>query len=191
MGYKADGTWEPEDDNVAKGVEGVVAGNSPLMQQAETRGKQFANRRGLLNSTMGGQAAQAAVLDTALPIASQQSAQTHAKNVAGMDISAARDMQATDIAGKQDLLNTDIASKEHIATLNIAAHDREKATSAVAAMESVYSEMFKSIAGNKDLPQAARDSYQTHIGALRDSSLNMVEQLYGIDLEWPSAAGAA
>ena len=77
-----------------------------------------------------------------------------------------------------------ITSKENIANQNIASHDREKATSALAAMESVYSEMFKNISANSSIPAAERNKYNAHIGNLRDSSLNLVEQMYDIDLDW-------
>jgi len=50
--------------------------SNPLMQRAEYKGRDYANSRGLLGSTMGAEAAQAAMLDAALPIA-QQDAQTH------------------------------------------------------------------------------------------------------------------
>tara|TARA_R110001606_G_scaffold377506_1_gene536603 strand:- start:534 stop:1115 length:582 start_codon:yes stop_codon:yes gene_type:complete len=178
------GQWDMEEDNVASGVENVINQNSGLMKQAATTGKQYANKRGLLNSSMGAQASQAAVMDRALPIAGQQSAQTHTKNLAQMDINSASALQGNDIASKQGLMDTDIASKERIASQNIAAHDREKATSGLAAMESVYADMFKNIAANNNIPAAERNKYNAHIGNLRDSSLNLVEQMYDVDLDW-------
>ena len=54
----------------------ILDGNSPLMQRAKTRAAQEANKRGLLNSAMGVQAGEEAVLTAALPIA-QQDADTY------------------------------------------------------------------------------------------------------------------
>lgn len=179
MPFKDDGTWQVEDDNVQNAVKGVIDQGGPLMQQAKTQAKQAANRRGLLNSSMAVQAGQEATYKAALPIASQQSQQTHAKNLAQMDIDSSRSLHANDTA-----------SKERIAAMNIAAHDREKATSALAAMESVYSEQFKAIAGNHEIPVNARNAYNTHIAALRDSNLALVEQMYGIDLDWGTTGQA-
>jgi len=185
MAYNATtGQWEMEDDNVATGVENIINSDSGLMKQAATSGKQYANKRGLLNSSMGSQASQAAVMNAAMPIAGQQASQTHTKNLAQMDINSANSLQQNDIDAKQTLMNTDITSKENIANQNIASHDREKATSALAAMESVYSEMFKNISANSSIPAAERNKYNAHIGNLRDSSLNLVEQMYDIDLDW-------
>ncbi|MFG6159621.1 hypothetical protein ACGTNG_12515 [Halomonas sp. 1390] len=57
----------------------MLASNSPLMQQAATQGQQRANQRGLLNSSMGSQAAQGAMISAAAPFA-QQDAQTYFQN---------------------------------------------------------------------------------------------------------------
>ncbi len=48
---------------------GILNKGGPLMQQAATYGNQQAQSRGLLNSSMGVQAAQAATMDRATPIA--------------------------------------------------------------------------------------------------------------------------
>lgn len=50
-------------------VKGLIAQDSPLMQQAANNAKMAANSRGLLNSSMAVQAGQAAVMDKAMPIA--------------------------------------------------------------------------------------------------------------------------
>ncbi len=50
---------------------GLLAKDNPYMQRAETKGLQFANNRGLLNSSVAAQASQAAAIDAALPIAQQ------------------------------------------------------------------------------------------------------------------------
>lgn len=47
----------------------LISQDNPLMQTAKTQAQQQANDRGLINSTMAGQAGQQAVIQTALPIA--------------------------------------------------------------------------------------------------------------------------
>lgn len=54
---------------VADRVGQITSKSSPLMKRAKTQGMQQAGRRGLGNSTMGIQAAQAAVIDAATPMA--------------------------------------------------------------------------------------------------------------------------
>lgn len=50
-------------------VAGIVDANSPLMQRARVQGTQMAAQRGLVNTTLAGEAEQNAVLDKAVPIA--------------------------------------------------------------------------------------------------------------------------
>lgn len=70
--------WNVEGNQTVAGqVNGIIAGESPLMQRAVTRANQDSNARGLQNSSMAVTAGQAALYDAALPIA-QQDAQTYA-----------------------------------------------------------------------------------------------------------------
>jgi hypothetical protein len=165
MAFDAQGNWTPEDDSVSKRVTGLMNQQNPFMQQAQTAGLKQANRRGLLNSSMAVGAAQGEAYKAALPIASQESQQIAAKNL-------------QHIAGAQ---------QKDIATMNIAAHDREKAQAAIAAATNAYTEGFRTIANNHEMPANARDAYLEHLRRLHDVNLNLIEQMYGIDLEWPTA----
>jgi len=69
------GTVDPN-STVQGQITGLLDQNNPYMQRATTEGLQFANKRGLLNSSMAAGATQAARIDAALPIA-QQDAQTY------------------------------------------------------------------------------------------------------------------
>ena len=139
------------DYSVESKVKGITSQNSPLMQQAKTAGMKFANNRGLLNSSIAGQASQEAVIKSALPIASQDSQQAYGKDIAGM---------------------------------NIAANAQDKAAALAASYEQTYASMFQNIASNENLPSTARDTYLNHLAKLRDSNYALIEQLYGINLEW-------
>ena len=64
----------PEKDNsqtMAGNVANILNGNSLLMNSAVAKGERIAANRGLQNSTIGAEAAQRAMLDAAMPIASQ------------------------------------------------------------------------------------------------------------------------
>lgn len=168
MAYDSNGKWNFENDSVSNQMTGLMQKDNPFMQQARTQGAQASNKRGLLNSSMGVQSGQVAALQAALPMASQDAKQIADKN----------------------MMQTDVRSKEDIAMMNVAAHDREKSMAGVANAENAYASMFSQIGNNQDLPADVRDTYLAHIGAIRDSSLNMVEQMYGIDLEWANTATA-
>ena len=65
------GTVNIPTDTVSGQLDAILAKDSPLMQSAGAQGAQAANSKGLLNSTMGVQAGQQAVINAALPIAQQ------------------------------------------------------------------------------------------------------------------------
>lgn len=64
-------TVDPATQTVQGQLAGILASGNPLLVQAQTRAKQDANARGLLNSTMAVSAGEDALYKTALPIASQ------------------------------------------------------------------------------------------------------------------------
>lgn len=95
-------------------------------------------------------------------------------------------LSGQDYEQKMQLALLDHASKERIAQMNTSSYDREKAMSALAAMEQSYASVFNGIAGNTALPDEARKAYLAHISAIRDSTLSLVEQMYSVDISWAS-----
>lgn len=90
-------TWDVDDKQTVAGqVKGLIDANSPLMQQAETAGLQYANKRGLMNSSLGAQAAQESVLRAATPIAAAD-ASTNA-NAGQFNANAANSVTAANAA---------------------------------------------------------------------------------------------
>lgn len=196
----------PKDVGVGSRIAGLISQDNAYMAAARTGAKQEAERRGLLSSSIAAGAGEAAAIRAALPIASQEAQQASQSQLQAegaqqrgtllaQDIAGQRQIQteaagqkqellAADIAGKEVLANLDISSKERIANLNVASHDRDRAMSAAAVMESGYSDMFRTITASPDIPAETREKYLTHIAAIRDSSLNLVEQFYNVDLTW-------
>lgn len=71
--------WDVQpNETVRSQLQQIIADDSPLMQQARTRALQTANSRGLLNSSMAMTAADSAMYDAAMPIATQD-ASTYAR----------------------------------------------------------------------------------------------------------------
>ena len=98
-------------ETVSGQLDKLMAADSPVLQRARAGAAGVANSRGLLNSSMGVQAGEAAVLDAALPIASAD---------AGVQNLAARENQAAtntalqvgaDSTNKASLVNADAASQ--------------------------------------------------------------------------------
>ena len=63
----------PYEKTAAGLLDQILSKDSPLMQRAATQGRQAANSRGLLNSSMAAGAAQGAMIDRASPLAMQDS----------------------------------------------------------------------------------------------------------------------
>ncbi len=135
MPFKADGTFEPEDASVSKQLDTVLDSNSPLLTRARTGAAQESNRRGLLNSSIGVQAGEAAALDVALPIASQQAGQIHQSNLAGGQIAsteglAGRQIESTEglaareLGSRSDLLTQELGSREALTRETLQSQER-------------------------------------------------------------------
>lgn len=203
----------PQDASVQTQLGKVLAEDSPILQTARTRAAQEAEGKGLLSSTMALQAGEQAVIESALPIAQQEAAQLSQTNLQqrqlqsqeqlareGFQVSkefqergllSQAELQAADLAQRTETANLDRDVQERIALLNVAAHDREKATAAAIQVANIYGDMFRTIAANENIPTATRETFLEHIAATRDVNLNLVEQLYNFDLEWPVTAPAA
>jgi ethanolamine utilization protein EutP (predicted NTPase) len=84
--YEAD-TREinPETDTVHGQLNAIIDDGSTYMQRAKNKGLEFANSRGLLNSSIAGQATQAAAIDAALPIAQQDASIYMTQKMANQD----------------------------------------------------------------------------------------------------------
>lgn len=110
--------------NAIDDMTGLLDSGSDYMKRAESRGMQYANDRGLLNSTMGGEAAQAAAMDAALPLVQTQSSERNASRGLATDIYGQEDSQLHDFAVQdrefqQDerMLNLETSSKESLIAL--------------------------------------------------------------------------
>jgi len=110
-------------DTVQGQITGIIDANSPLMQQAARRANEAANARGLLNSSIAVGAGQEAVMDRALPIATQDAntytntrlANQNSTN-AGLQFSAAAQNQASQTNAT---LGTDTSQKNAAAANNL------------------------------------------------------------------------
>ena len=232
------------DSSVARNITGLLSSNSPFVQQARTRTKQDFNRRGLLNSSMAVQAGEQAAVNTALPIAQQDSAQAQErgllsqdadlklraqtqaegskselleKDIAGQltaqtqaegskaglldrqlsgDLVAQTQKEAAtsaiadkQIAGNTALKNLDIESQQAIAAMNVDSNDRDRATSISAVMLGSINSARSAIHANTALPAEARDAALVDLAEREQAALDLVSQLYEVNIDWPGSGG--
>ncbi len=126
-------------DTVQGQLSGLLQKENPLMQRAYYKGQDYANSRGLLNSSVGAEAAQAAMMDVALPIAQQDSstyynqAQTNQKHAfsawqAGLDRQFESSMKNADQTFQQGQLDREVYANFR-GQLTTAIQDLTKTTS--------------------------------------------------------------
>jgi hypothetical protein len=99
------GTFD-ETKGVAGRVNSLVSADNPLMQTARTQAAQTAAARGLVNSSLGVQAGQQAVINTATPIASADASlfqQQNLANQAALNSASTTNAQLGVSAGMQGL----------------------------------------------------------------------------------------
>lgn len=137
----------PATDTVQGQVSNIIDQNSPLMQQAATRGLQAANSRGLLNSSMAVQAGQAAVLDAAMPMAQQDAATyAHANEV---NTGAKNEFSLQGLRGDQAKELSQIENQWHMLM--------QTSQSASTIMSTAYAAIGE-ILGNPDIPANQKDA---------------------------------
>lgn len=100
-----EGIYRPStpDTNVANIAAEMMEQDSPLMRQAEARGRQFGASRGMLNSSMTGGAMQAATLDYITPMASQEASQRFEDGRAVQDYSISSLLSNQDFSQNRQL----------------------------------------------------------------------------------------
>lgn len=182
-------------DSVADKVNEIIATDSPIMTKARTDGLKMGNRRGLLNSSMTAGAVTDAVLTAALPIASQDASQDASRNaqarafeysMAGQDDAQAFSAgeTAVDRAFQSSERKLDRGLQEKIASWNLSSADRNAAAQFLTNMEAMYQDSYGSIMANTALSADQRSAFLSSATYLRDRQLNLVEQLYDVDLTW-------
>lgn len=262
---------------------GLMRQDSALMRRADTIGRQIGNRRGVLNSTLSGEAAMSASLDRVLPLAQQEAAQ-NARLVEGeqqfgfaselsdqefeqqMGLSRqeyrqqlglseqqfgfASELSEQDSAQQLERINAEFRNngllsqqdfeqssqlsdqefeqqfglsrqqfqndlqlqerrigseielaqmdsqsrfhllsmerqmRESLAAMDMETTDRSAATTMVTDIHELYMETQRSILNNPDLPAAERTAMLENARAQLISQTEMVESLFGIDINW-------
>ncbi len=189
-----------EKTNVSNVADEMMSKDNRLMQQAETRGLQSANRRGLMNSSMAVQASEAAVLDRVIPMASQESDQRFASRTAKQKFGFEAALAKQDSEIKQSLADQEIGGRMAIADqenevrlalekMNIASQNKQTASDMISTSQDLYAGNLRDIRNNTNLSAEERNSL---ISAEQDNislQYQLVEDMYGIDIKWPGTSG--
>lgn len=162
--YTADERELGADATVEGRLSGLLSQNNPYIERGRTRGKEFANRRGMLNTSMAAGAVEGAAIDRALPIAQQDAstfAQQHFRNQ-GYSNEAAKHLADASIARE-----------------NLSA-GFEQDTSQFNAARSFEADRINAAAQNQANTQMAAEANKNNFAVL---SADIQGQLKGIDNE--------
>jgi len=189
---------------VSDEINNVIAADSPLMQQARTRGLQSMAPRGLVNSSMAVGASEAAMYDAALPIAQGNAAaknalqaQTNTINyeTAASNMAAAREVALRDIDNgfKASMQNADAQTQQWLKQLDndtkVKLTNIEADYKTLIEMSNSASEIYKgtlaAISTAINNPDMDAPSKATTINGLFDRmsvAMNMIGSINGVDI---------
>ncbi len=141
--------WDVNPNQTVQGqVKDIIADNSPIMQQAETRALQKANARGLMNSSIAVGAGQSAVLDEALPMAQQDAAMYGAQNqVNSQNSQLQTNVALNNSAAANDISKFNASESNQVLKLGMDAQTKTE----LAGIEANYKQLMQSSAGAADL----------------------------------------
>lgn len=183
-GQAATNTWnvDPAKQTTSGQLEQILKTDNPLMQTAATQAKQAAGDRGLLNSTMGVQAGQQAVINSATPIA-QNNAQTYASN-AQFNTQQSNAMNQFNTAEQNKLVQTSLDLNNRTELANIEANYKNL-MQANSSAYTTWQQTLKNISDiqqNADMEAGTKQAAVNEQTALLKNSFNMLGSMNNLNL---------
>lgn len=178
------GLWTPDPGSTtADKVTGMLSASNPYVQQAKQQGVDYANSRGVQNSSIAAGASQKAAYNAVVPIATNDaniaaqkdlSAQTYAQNdiLSGKQIASTEKIAADQNATQLAAANLSAATQTNIAGMNIDAAAKQQAAQ-ILSQQKIAGEQIQSQA---DLAKLASDT-QTAIANLNISDADKQQLL--------------
>lgn len=196
-----------QNETVAGQLDGILDPNSPLMTQAQRYGKEYANRRGLLNSSIGISAAEDSMIKNALPIASQDastyfdaqktnSIQDLNANMFNSDQSLRAGMFNTEV-GRDLYLNEQNLNKDlEIANLDATTRNaiaalqaRSTETGIMGDLSRTYMDLYAKVTADPNLSPDAKREALTNLFGQYQSSIGLMDTFQASAKNLASAFG--
>lgn len=165
-----DRTIDPATGTVQGQISGIIAANSPLMQQAKANAQQQMNDRGLINSSIAVGAGQNAVLTAATPIA--------ASDAGAYNTAASQNQAAANTANLQNSSQANQVNANNAGFTNTASQFSTAAQNA-ASIQNAQNATQQYATQTSALSQAATNASNQQITALNNASAQAVTKLTG------------
>jgi hypothetical protein len=161
--------WNVNNDQTVQGqLTGILAANSPLLQQARAASLAQMNQRGLTNSSMAVGAGQEAVIKQALPIASQD-ATTYA-NSGQFNANAANQLAQFNAGQSNQALGFTANANNQAGSENLASENQARSFTATAANQAAAQNQNAANTGMQFNAGAANQASQANANAANQAS---------------------
>lgn len=163
----------------------MLQSDSPLMRTAETYGLQTANKRGLLDSSLAGQAAQSAMIESASPIAMQDAGAMQTQKQSILSGGIASDLSAQEAVQSQNLQTQSLTLQNDFATtLQSNGYDNDNATAMANMIASQTNTMMSgifSLLNNTDIEMT--DNVAEWASQYMEASWDSAASMFGLNIE--------
>lgn len=110
------------------------------------------------------------------------------EGMAAADRALTLETQKRDLAQKTTQADLDRKFQASLAKMNLTATQREQITGAMANYQNTYEQALSAINSNKDLSSTARSNAISSLSARRDNYMNLLGEIYDVDISWPKAS---
>lgn len=144
--------------DIAARIAQLTGKDSATMRAARTEGMKQANRRGLMNSSIGIGAAQSEAIKVAAPIASQESQQQ----------------------SQRDLSDAQIKAQRELTTAQLASQERGNIADNFSTQMANYQQALANTLANDKIPASSRAAVQASLRDQLNYGLSWMQKLYGV-----------
>jgi hypothetical protein len=190
-----------ETDTVQGQLNGLLDKENPLMQRAYYKGLDQSNSRGILNSSMSSEAAQAAMVDAALPIAKQDASTYYDQGKTNQAYSNQFNFLDEQNKYNQDNVTHNTNESIRSGSYDVTANTQGAYLSSIDKIVNNASVSINEIETSQNIPQGEKDKMIANTVARRDADLSWTRNLYSKmptwDMSWinletmPAAPGLA
>lgn len=201
--YTEPEVYEPgEEGTVAGQMTGILSSGSPYMEAARKSGERTAHKRGLLNTSLAGEASQKAAIESALPIAQQDAAtvskaglqkQAFGEQAALTDIQAGASYQlsAQEQRGANYRQQQEIALSERLSLADVGLSERNAIASHMTTLGDNFQAKVAGIQVDPGLSDKAKASAIESVQNVYEANIESIGAIYGVEIDWGVAASPA
>lgn len=198
--YVAPEIYSPTTEGTVQGqITGILAEDSPYIQAARKRGEQYAQGRGLLNSSIAASASEKSAIEAALPIAQQDAStvstaglqkQKFEESGALTDIQAGASSQlaAQEQAGANYRQDKEIAFKEKLSLSDVALSEKNSIASQMGTLGDNFQAKMAGIQVDPGLGPTEKTAAIRTLQKAYEANMQSIGSIYGVQINWDTGS---